>query len=904
MSSVVRVAVGRPLPAVLVLGGIVSAACSLVVLLDVLTGSASARTQELGGIAMLAAGIPFTLVLLDRARRETGARHVEAYRWLAVGSVVMAFLPGLAYVVLAAAGTVAGPQVVQLALVIGFPFYAAGFLRIRPPLVGTRHERRIVAADGAVAALCFTAIFVQVGSHDADQQGLSALELLALATQALALAAVVWGVARSRHHGLLPARQLALWSLSSLVYLAAAIVVGAQGEHLDVELLLVPVALAASTWIAVPAAYGATDEVESEHAMTVRETAARVVPLLPPLLVLGVLAYDVANSIDLSKGAAALALLALAGIVATSVLLRLLNERELERSAYAASAHDLEVGTGQPWFQALVGGSSDVVTLVDLSGTVVYQTPSVSRVLGFPPGAWLGHHVRELVDPADHKVLAQALTSAAKLPDSSRTIELQLLSRQHGLRFTETTVTAVSGDVGPLAGYVLTTRDVTDRRHLRTQLEAQAETDALTGRANLTAMRRQTRESLRLSQPRQVAVMTLDLDRFSTLNDALGHGTGDELLTLAGEALVRCVRPWDLVARVGGDSFAILVMGANVERSVARIQERVRRALAGLLLSDGREITLTASAGYAVNDDGSETAEDLLRNADLAMSRARSSMGVDLLRFQSHMHEALLARVQSEQEVRAAFARGELELHHQPVYDLATRRIVGVEGLARWRHPYRGLVVAGEFVPLVEDLGLGPQLAEWVVGEAAAALAVVRASCPTDDRFRVGINLSARDLTYAMLGVIDRALEANGVRADGLVVEVTESSIATDEREARAVLQELRSRGVEVAIDDFGTGYASLAMLAAFPVDHLKIDRSFVAGMGASREGEALVVGVIGLSRALGLRPVAEGVETEEQARALLDLGCPSGQGWLFEAALPLEDLVVRLQQQHLAGTA
>ena len=883
--------------------GVISAIGLVVLLSDVVRSATSLRTQSVTGLVLIASGAAVLVALLDRGRRESDARHATAYRWFAVGSLVLVTLPGAAFLALAAAGVTAGNEVLQVALVVGLPLEAVGVSRLPAPLAGTRHERRIAAADAVVAWLCFSAIFVQVTATSDATPTTARLGMLSMLTEALALAVVVWGVARSRHRGLVPARQLLLWVGATLLYLVVIIVLDTRGgpAPAPAESLLI-CGIAVSAWLIVAAAVRPADEVESERDARTRQLAARLAPLLAPLLVLGTLAYDVAVDTHLDTTASLLALLALTGIVGTTVGLRLLSEREFERAVATGAAQDLDAGTGQPWFQALVGESSDVVTVVDLGGLIVYQTPSVSRVLGFPPGTWLGHHIRELVDAADRVTLAHAITSAAKAPDSSRTVELRLLSPERGTRDTETTVTAISVESGPLSGFVLTSRDVTDRRALRDQLATQADTDALTGRANLAALRRQTTDALRVSQPGQVAVMVLDVDRFASINDSLGHAAGDELLILAGDALARCVRPWDLVARISGDGFAILVMGSNIERSVSRIQERVRRTLAGLVLSDGREITLTASVGYAVNDTAAETAPDLLRNADLAMARVRSSIGVDLLRFQTHMHEALLARVQAEQEIRAAFANDELELHHQPVVDLATRRIVGVEALARWRHPYRGLVTAGDFVPLLEELGLGQQLGEWVVGQAVSALAAVRTAFPDERRFRVGINLSPHDLTPHMIGVIDRALATEGMAADGLLVEVTESALAPDEGEARSVLQSLRGRGIEVAIDDFGTGYASLATLASFPVDFLKIDRSFVTAMGDSREGAALVAGVIGLSRSLWLRVVAEGIETEEQASSLLDLGCPSGQGWLYDAALPLEELMARLRDQHLAG--
>ncbi len=554
----------------------------------------------------------------------------------------------------------------------------------------------------------------------------------------------------------------------------------------------------------------------------------------------------------------------------------------------------------EAWLAPSAAESSDIVTVIDHSGVVLYQTPSAARVLGHAPGTWARAAFTDLVRPDQHTALRAALSAAGRQVGQSRTLELALATSSGGWRLTETTVTAISPDDSSYPCHVLTSRDITDRRRLRDLLEAQAETDDLTGRANLTTLRRQTMEALRTTPVGQVALLVLDLDAFSTLNDELGRLRGDELLVLVGASLAKSVRPWDVVARIGDDEFAVLVVGSHVERSVLRIQDRVRRAISGMVLADGVEVQVRTSAGYAINDTGSETAEDLLRNADLALSRARGSRRVEILRFERHMHEQLVERVQASSDLRRAFERGEFELHYQPIVWLPGRRWVGAESLVRWRHPTRGLLSAAEFVPMIEQLGLGARLGEWVVDAAARALATVLERFPYDDLFKVGFNVSADQLEPGLVDLVLGALREHGVPPDRFVVEVTESSIALAES-ATPVINALRDAGVKVGIDDFGVGYSSLGYLATFPVDYLKVDSSFVRDIENSPARAALTEAIIVLGEALSLPPIVEGVETEEQLEVLYAAGCRYVQGWLFAKAMPLTELLTVLDAQSRA---
>jgi len=555
----------------------------------------------------------------------------------------------------------------------------------------------------------------------------------------------------------------------------------------------------------------------------------------------------------------------------------------------------------QTAFRPASSESSDIVTVIDSAGTVLYQTPSVSRVLGHVPGTWVGQPFLELVRPDQHASYAAALAAAARSRGRGRTIELALAARVGTWRHTETTITALRTDDSPLPAFVLATRDVSDRRRLRDLLEADDDVDPLTGRATLPALRRQVMEALRCTPRGQVALLVLDIEGFAGLSSTLGRQRSDELIVAVGRLLARCVRPWDVVARLGGDEFAVLVVGSNAERSVVRVQERIRRALAGTVLPDGVEVEVRVNAGYALNDSGSESAEDLLRNADLALTRVRTSRRMELLRFDSSMNDALVRRVQSSHELHRAIAGNELELHYQPIVWLPGRRVVGAEALVRWRHPTRGLLPASEFVPLAEDLGLGDELAEWVTRTAAQTLALALDRHPYDDLFKVGINVSAEQLVPGLVGVVASALSAAGAPVDRFVVEVTEAGIARAE-DAAAVVTALRAAGVRVGIGNFGVGATSLGYLADHGVDYIKVDRSFVRDIDTDASRAALTEAIIVLGEAMSLPPIVEGVESEAELDVLYAAGCRYVQGRLLSDAVCQRDLLAALDAQNIGS--
>ena len=391
--------------------------------------------------------------------------------------------------------------------------------------------------------------------------------------------------------------------------------------------------------------------------------------------------------------------------------------------------------------------------------------------------------------------------------------------------------------------------------------------------------------------------MAVDIDGFGALNDMLGHDLGDDILKRVTAVINRCIRPWDVVARIGADEFAVLIVGSNTDRAVGRVHERLQRSLAGVVIEDGREIRLTVSMGYAVNTLGTESAEELLRNAEVALSRARSAVRIDIVRFEATMHDAIVERVQAEHELREALALRQLELLYQPIVRLSDYRIIGAEALVRWNHPERGLLAAGEFVPLAEEMGLVHELGAWALRRACRDASDMR-TLTHNNEFKMSVNVSGQQIDSGLVVAVQNATRDVKLDPKALVLEVTESVLAERPDEAAQVLQRIRATGCSVALDDFGTGYSSLAYLAKFPVDVLKIDRSFVSELSSSTDQLALARTIVSLGQALNLSVVAEGVESSAHADILRGMSCEFAQGFVFSRPVPRSQLVLMLNDQ------
>ena len=358
------------------------------------------------------------------------------------------------------------------------------------------------------------------------------------------------------------------------------------------------------------------------------------------------------------------------------------------------------------------------------------------------------------------------------------------------------------------------------------------------------------------------------------------------------------MRPGDVVARLGGDEFAVLVTGPTAEEGAVWVAERVRRALATPYVLDGRELTLGGSTGLAISDSGDETADQLLRNADLAMYRAKSRRDLSFVRFEAQMHDALLARVKAETDLRHAVVHGDLVLHYQPVVELVTGRIVGVEALARWAHPELGLIAPGRFIDLAEETGLVGDIGSWALQETCRQGARWQRHAAPGGVFKVAVNVSAKQLEAGLPREVRDVLSANKLPGAALTLEMTESVLMERTDEIVELLRRIKTLGVRLAVDDFGTGYSSLSYLSRFPVDILKVDKSFVAHLGQEDGQSELVRTIVRLGESLRLDTVAEGIETPEQRVALEAMGCTYGQGFLFARPMPAAEIDALLAAQ------
>ena len=539
--------------------------------------------------------------------------------------------------------------------------------------------------------------------------------------------------------------------------------------------------------------------------------------------------------------------------------------------------------------ESLIQNSSDVILILDERTGVQFASSAADRVLGYPAEDLQTRTLADLVRPEElTRVLAFLERIVSNDGPSTAAIEFEIRRADGRWLHVETLVSNLIRDPD-VRGIVLNLRDISERKAFEEQLSRQAFNDALTGLPNRALFLDRIEHALarQLRNAETITVFFLDLDDFKTVNDSLGHTAGDQLLMQAAERLRQCLRPSDTAARFGGDEFSVLV---EVAGEPILLAERILATLREPFVLDGTEVQISATIGIATSQRSS-TATELLRDADVAMYAAKAEGKGGWRQFEPSMHESVRTRLELKGALERGIAAGEFVLHYQPIVDMATGQLRGIEALVRWIHPERGLVSPIEFIPLAEETGLIVPLGRWVLEEASRASLALEAL--GGDIPYMSVNLSARQLQQPeLVGEIDRLIRDSGVTPGRLVLEITESAMMRDTDLMVSRLLGLRELGIRIAIDDFGTGYSSLNYLRHLPVDIVKIDQSFVTGIVTDPAQRAVVATIIDLGHLLGLQLIAEGVETPDQRDVLTTLGCELGQGFLWARPIELDGVI------------
>jgi len=569
--------------------------------------------------------------------------------------------------------------------------------------------------------------------------------------------------------------------------------------------------------------------------------------------------------------------------------------RHGEHAGYVGALEDVtqemeavrELAAREAEYRMLAENSSDFLARHGPDGTYRYASPASLAITGVVPEDLIGTLPCDYIAQEDH----QAVVAYGELlmeRDEPATITYRLRRGDGQLRWLETVARAVRDEAG-VRELVSVTRDVSERKEAELELSHAALHDALTGLPNRALFLDRLALALRRNERRSgsVAVLFCDLDRFKVVNDSLGHDAGDRLLVDVAGRIAAALRPADTVARFGGDEFTMLCEDIAGEIEAATIAQRIVDVFREPFQLDDGEVFLATSLGIAIARGTDDRAEDLIRDADAAMYRAKERGKGRYEIFDEAMRADAVARLETESALRRALERGELRLHYQPEVELASGAITGFEALLRWEHPTRGLLRPAAFIPLAEETGLIVGIGEWVLQQACSEAA--RWAEP----LTLSVNLAPRQLAQPdLVATVRRALAETGIDAARLCLEITESAVMESGAATTAQLRALKSLGVRLAIDDFGTGFSSLAHLRRFPVDVIKIDGTFVAGLGSEPQDASIAAAVISLAHALGLTTVAEAVETDEQLGVLRQLGCDLGQGHLFARPQPPEDAV------------
>ncbi len=576
--------------------------------------------------------------------------------------------------------------------------------------------------------------------------------------------------------------------------------------------------------------------------------------------------------------------------------------RAAAREAEVAALHLHQLQESERRFHSAFTHASIGMALLSFDGRILQANDALRELLGVDDSGLLERAVQRFIVEADHAALEAQLARVAEPGFEDFSLEVRCCNQAgaevwaslHGSIFTE------PGSSAPCL--ILQAHDITARRRAEAGLHHLAFHDSLTGlpnRRRFGDLLAQAVEAARADPRAGFAVMFIDLDRFKQINDSLGHAAGDQFLTGIANLLRDTVRPGDVVARLGGDEFAVLLQQVEHEAGVITMAERLLTNLRRPMVVAGSSLSSSASIGITTSLIGYQQPQDALRDADIAMYRAKAAGRDRIALFDAALHTEVTRRVQLESDLRRAIAEGQLSLAYQPLYELRDARLIGFEALARWTHPELGTIGPDVFIPIAEETGLIVQLTDFVLRTACTELKRWQLSGAAHAGLTMNVNVSGKDIAHSdLVPRITRALVAARLEPQHLIVELTENILMDQLKVALPLLEDLRTLGVGLSVDDFGTGYSSLAHLSSLPVDSLKIDRSFIRGMRSGSNEAAVVRAVVKLGQALHKRVVAEGIETAQQFEQLRDMGCHGGQGYHMSrplAAPAVEALLARL---------
>jgi len=610
------------------------------------------------------------------------------------------------------------------------------------------------------------------------------------------------------------------------------------------------------------------------------ETFDRLFGLVPeiPILVLSAAQDEDVAKLAIQRGAQDYLL---KGGLDSSLLAKALRGA-MERAAYAEMLFEEKERA-----QVTLNSIGDAVISTDVGGCVTYLNPAAQSMTGLSLEEAVGHPLEDVFKIADattRDTMQNPMTLAIL---ANKTVALMancVLIRRDGTEAAiEDSAAPIHDRRGHVTGAVMVFRDVSIARALSLKMAHLAQHDSLTDLPNRLLLNDRLNQALALAHrnDQRLALLFLDLDRFKSINDSLGHAIGDRLLQSVAERLVTCVRSSDTVSRQGGDEFVILLPQVTQPADAVVAAQKILLALSTPYRIDRQDLQLAASIGIVIYPEDGTEADTLLKHADLAMYRAKESGRNTYRFFEPDMNGYAADRQSLESGLHRAIDRHEFVLHYQPMVSLASGEFTGVEALIRWHHPQRGLVSPAQFVPIAEESGFIAAIGRWVLHEACRQSREWRAAGLPP--MRIAINISAVELRdKGFVANVGGMLEQHGLLPRDLELELTETFLMRDSNSTAAVLQSLSDLGVRIALDDFGTGYSSLSHLKRFPIDTLKVDQSFVRNLAADADDASIVSAVIGMGKGLRIRVVAEGVETREQLAFLRRQGCPEGQGYYF----------------------